>query len=136
MIKEHSERYGYKFALLVRFLMKLQNWEMDAKVNLKSIQGKAEYNYHLDSSVSEYTGNVQGIIHGIYNKHFREDPEPVEVTGNQIYADYSLSLGNKEIMIMVTRPNYYEEDYSIMESIRKAGHEGVLFCITNLIFFL
>ena len=131
MIKEHSERYGYKFALLVRFLMKLQNWEMDAKVNLKSIQGKAEYNYHLDSSVSEYTGNVQEISHGIYNKHFREDPEPVEVTGNQIYADYSLSLGNKEIMIMVTRPNYYEDDYSIMESIRKAGHEGALFCIVD-----
>lgn len=131
MIKEHSERYGYKFALLVRFLVKLQNWEMDAKVNLKSIQGKAEYNYHLDSSVSEYTGNVQEISHGIYNKHFREDPEPVEVTGNQIYADYSLSLGNKEIMIMITRPNYYEEDYSIMESIRKAGHEGALFCIVD-----
>ena len=131
MIKEHSERYGYKFALLVRFLMKLQNWEMDAKVNLKSIQGKAEYNYHLDSSVSEYTGNVQEISHGIYNKHFREDPEPVEVIGNQIYADYSLSLGNKEIMIMITRPNYYEEDYSIMESIRKAGHEGALFCIVD-----
>ena len=131
MIKEHSERYGYKFALLVRFLMKLQNWEMDAKVNLKSIQGKAEYNYHLDSSVSEYTGNFQEISHGIYNKHFRGDPEPVEVTGNQIYADYSLSLGNKEIMIMITRPNYYEEDYSIMESIRKAGHEGVLFCIVD-----
>lgn len=131
MIREHSERYGYKFALLVRFLMKLQSWEMDAKVNLKSIQGKAEYNYHLDSSVSEYTGNVQEISHGIYNKHFREDPEPVEVTGNQIYADYSLSLGNKEIMIMVTRTNYYEQDYSIMESIRKAGHEGALFCIVD-----
>lgn len=131
MIKEHSERYGYKFALLVRFLMKLHNWEMDAKVNLKSIQGKAEYNYHLDSSVSEYTGNVQEISHGIYNKHFREDPEPVEVIGKQICADYSLSLGNKEIMIMITRPNYYEEDYSIMESIRKAGHEGALFCIVD-----
>lgn len=131
MIKEHSERYGYKFALLVRFLMKLQNWEMDAKVNLKSIQGKAEYNYHLDSSVSEYTGNVEEISHGIYNKYFREDPEPVEVVGNQIYADYSLSLGNKEIMIMITRPNYYEDDYSIMESIRKAGHEGALFCIVD-----
>ena len=131
MIKDHSERYGYKFALLVRFLMKLHNWEMDAKVNLKSIQGKSEYNYHLDSSVGEYTGNVQEISHGIYNKHFREDPEPVEVTGNQIYADYSLSLGNKEIIIMITRPNYYEDDYSIMESIRKAGHEGALFCIVD-----
>ncbi len=131
MIKEHSERYGYKFAPLVRFLMKLQNWEMDAKVNLKSIQGKAEYNYHLDSSVSEYTGNVQEISHGVYNKHFRGDPEPVEVLGNRIYADYSLSLGNKEIMIMITRPNYYEEDYSIMESIRKSGHECALFCIVD-----
>ena len=131
MIKEHSERYGYKFALLVRFLMKLQNWEMDARVNLKSIQGKAEYNYHLDSSVSEYTGNVPEISHGIYNKHFREDPQPVEVVGNRIYADYSLSLGNKEIMILITRPNYYEEDYNIMESIRKAGHDGALFCIVD-----
>ena len=34
-------------------------------------------------------------------------------------------------MILVTRPNYYEEDYSIMESIRKAGHDCALFCIVE-----
>ena len=131
MIKEHSERYGYKFALLVRFLMKFANWEMDAHVNLKNIQGKAEYAYHLDSSVSEYTGSVSEINHGVYHSYFDDNPEPVQVMGNKLYADYSLSLGKKQIMILVTRPNYYEEDYSIMESIRKAGHDCALFCIVE-----
>ena len=131
MIKEHSDRYGYKFALLVRYLLRFQNWEMDAKVNLKNTQGKAEYAYHLDSSVSEYIGNVSEIVHGLHNSRFRDDPEPVHVMGNQIFADYSLTIGDKEIMILITRPNYYEEDFSITDGIRKAGHECALFCIVE-----
>ena len=131
MIGEHSERYGYKFALLVRYLMKFNNWDMDAKVNLKNVQGKGEYAYHLDSSVSEYTGSVLEISHGMHNSFFKDDPEPIVVRGNEIFADYSINLGETETMILVTRPNYYEEDYSIMESIKNAGHECVLFCIVE-----
>lgn len=131
IIEEHSERYGYKFALFVRFLMRFQDWEMDAMVSLKNTRGKEEYSYHLDSSVSEYTGNVSESSHGMHSSYFRDDPEPVVVKNNQIFADYSLSLGERKIMILITRPNYYEEDCSIMESIKNAGHECALFCIVE-----
>jgi len=131
MIEEHSERYGYKFALFVRFLMRFQDWEMDAAVSLKNAKGKEEYAYHLDSSVTEYTGNVSEPGHGMHNSYFRDDPEPVVVKNNRIFADYSLLLGERKIMILITRPNYYEEDYSIMEGIKNAGHECALFCIVE-----
>ena len=130
-IKEHSDRYGYKFALLIRFIMRFDAWELDAKVMLKSADKKSEYVYHIDDSTREYVDARELNPEGLNTSNFNFNPEPLHINGSTVFPDYSVEIDGENISILVTRPGYYEDDFSVLSGIRKAGFRAELFCIVD-----
>ncbi|MHB8371685.1 MAG: DUF790 family protein [Thermoplasmataceae archaeon] len=130
-VNEHSDRYGSKFALFVRFILRLPDWELNAKVTLKNADKKMEYLYHLDNSVLDYIDTKELKSDSISHLNFNLNPEPLKMNDNSIFPDYTLKIGSSDVNILVTRPRYYEEDLTLVNSIRKAGFEAELFCILD-----
>ena len=127
-ILEQSERYGSRLSLLVRYMIKFSDWELDASVKLKSGEGKEEFRYHLDHSVSEYTG-IQDQNEEKLPAFVVTNPPPFQSGKRTIYPDYAISLDSAKINILLTTPRYFSEDHDEISSIRKNGTEVELLCI-------
>ena len=126
-ITEHSERYGSTFALLIRQMMKIDGWKVDATVSLKDGEKKKDYTYGIDSSVSEYSDSPNGENHF----GFIEAKNPLKLKDGEAMFDYSLNIEEKRVNILVTRPKFYQEDYFIIKKVREEGHSGEIFCIVR-----
>jgi predicted nuclease of restriction endonuclease-like RecB superfamily len=126
-ISDHSERYGVNFALLVRYMMKLDDWKMDVSVSLKDRGKKAQYIYSLDHSVFDYLEPISDEI----PNGFVECVNPVSVKGRQILPDYYSRIGEKEVSIFITRPRFYQEDSFLLKEIRGEGLPAEIFCIVR-----
>ncbi|MHB1440461.1 MAG: DUF790 family protein [Cuniculiplasma sp.] len=130
-MEKHSERYGARLALFVRYLFSFSEWKLDSTVVLTSSGKKTEYRYSLDDSVIEYMPprNRSNSFSG--NGAFVSDPEGIEMTKNIIYPDYSIKVNDTTINIFITRPPYFEEDFSIVHNLQKEGHRAEIFCILD-----
>lgn len=126
-ILEKSYRYGSRFASLIRYILKFTDWEVDAIVNLKSASGKNDFHYHIDYSVSEYTG-IQNEQERLIPDFVRQNPEPVNSPSGIFYPDYSVEVGNKRINVFLTTPRYYGDDADELAHLLESGHD-LLLCL-------
>jgi len=126
-LDENVDRYGLSFSLLVRSLMKMEGWSAEVTVLLKNNEGKKEYIYILDHSFSEYLNTdepEEQIPAG-----FLLSNDPVKLENKTVYPDYEITLDNRKINIIITRPRYYEDDLSVVKGCRKNGLNLEIFCI-------
>lgn len=127
-IMKHSERYGSRLAILMRFLFKIRNWDLEARVTLKNSGEKAEYTYHLDESVVSLLPESEpedSVNRG------KTPPMELEVGGNVVYPDYEVSINDRKIAVFFTRPHYYEEDFQLVKSAVGNGYDADLFCLLD-----
>lgn len=127
-ILEHSERYGFRFALLIRYILKFSDWAIDASVKLKNGKDKDDFRYHLDQSVSEYTGIVD-LPTDTLPDFVRGDPEPIGVEPAAFHPDYSVVVGSRPVNIFITTPRYYEEDFQELVNLPGYGVDSELVCV-------
>ncbi len=129
-ILEQSGRYGSKLALLVRYMLRFSDWELDASVRLKNGKEKSEFMYHLDHSVSEYTGigdqNSEDLPSFVSS-----NPLPLKAGNRTFYPDYAISTESSMINVFFTTPRYFAEDQKELASIRDSGNEIELLCIAG-----
>ncbi len=126
-ILEHSGRYGTRFALLVRHVLRSTDWEINASVKLKNGKGEDYFNYHLDQSVSEYTGNIQAPEN--LPDFVSSDPDPIVHEDRTFYPDYSLILGPRKISIFLTTPKYFQEDRDELDTLPGVGVDFDIICL-------
>ncbi len=128
-VLEHSERYGSRLALLLRYITGYSDWEIDAEVMLKSGKDKNSYRYHLDSSVSSY----------LPQEDFLHNPDgngsgeliPMKSDKTLIMPDMILEIEGEKVNIVLTRPQYYEDDFMQIENARKLGNSVSLICLID-----
>ena len=129
-ILEHSERYGSRFAGLVRFILHFSGWELNANVSLKTDGKKTEFLYHLDESVSEYIDvderDEEKVPQGIGT-----DPRPLKAGSSLVFPDYSVEFQGGKTNVFITRPKYYEEDFLELRNIGREEDHVDLFCIVE-----
>ncbi len=130
-IFERSERYGFKLALFVRYVLSQDDWEINSSISLKSNAGrkkKDEFTYHLDESISDLI--IREEIHDEQLPRFvNMNPKPIEIDKNTITPEYSMTIGEKEIAIFVSPVRYYEDELLKVRKIRDAGIQSDVFCL-------
>lgn len=125
-ILDHSERYGSRLALLLRYITSYSDWEMDAEVMLKNGKDKNSYRYHLDSSVSSNVSMDDSFGNNTDNRT-KEIPE-IKADKTTIVPDMLMEIAGESVSIVLTRPLYYEEDYIQIQSARNLGYNVLLIC--------
>jgi hypothetical protein len=128
-ILEHSGRYGSRFALLVRHVLRSTDWEINASVKLKNTKGEEYFTYHLDQSVSEYTGDIQ--VSEPLPDYVTSDPDPIIHGDRTFYPDYSIQAGTRKVNIFLTTPRYFHEDRGDLQVLSAGDENTELLCILD-----
>jgi predicted nuclease of restriction endonuclease-like RecB superfamily len=128
-IIEHSDRYGSRIALLMRYLFHYSDWQVQATVKLKNGDGKSDYTYYLDDAAVELLISHDSTDSLEQNGILSDNPAPIKSAGNIIFPDYSAMINNTPVAVFVTRPSYYEEDRAMVSGLVREGHAAELFCI-------
>ena len=128
-IIEHSDRYGSRIAMLMRYLFHYSDWQVQATVKLKNGDEKSDYSYFLDDAAVELLTSRESTHESGKDRILSETPAPVKVAGKVIFPDYSVAINDTTVSIFITRPNYFEEDQAIVTGIAREGHPAELFCI-------
>lgn len=128
-IIEHSDRYGSRIALLMRYLFRYSDWQVQATVKLKNGDEKSDYSYFLDDAAVDLLTSHESSDEPEKDGILSATPSPVKVGGNVIFPDYSATVNDDQVSIFITRPNYYEEDRAMVARIVRDGHAAELFCI-------
>jgi hypothetical protein len=129
-ILEQSGRYGSKLALLVRYILRFSDWELDASVRLKNGDDKSEFIYHLDHSVSEYTG-IEDQTRENLPSFVIPNPPPLKAGNRTLYPDYAISIESTTINLFFTTPRYFAEDRKEFAVIHDQGVQAELLCIAG-----
>ena len=127
-VVEHTERYGSRFASLIRFLFGLNGWEADAKVSLGQKGDRSDYSYHIDDASLEYFRHRN--TEESYPAGFGP-PFPINCFGNTVYPDYSARILDTDVAVFITRPLFYEDDRQIVKMARESGFSAELFCVVD-----
>ncbi len=127
-VLEHSERYGIRLALLVKYLLHLAMWELDAIVSLRDGREKRDYRYHIDDSVREFTG-ISPLQMEKLPSFVHDGPDPLERSGVTIFPDYELVLDGRKTYVIVTRPRYLQEDILTLKMAGVEQDECVTVCL-------
>ncbi len=128
-IIEHSDRYGSRIAMLMRYLFHYSDWQVQATVKLKNGDEKSDYSYFLDDAAVELLTSRESTNEAEKDSILSENPAPVKVAGNVIFPDYSVVINDTTVSIFITRPNYFDEDQAMVTGIAREGHPAELFCI-------
>ncbi|MGC8497424.1 MAG: DUF790 family protein [Thermoplasmata archaeon] len=116
-VLEQTERYGVKLALLLRYLVNIHEWRIDAKIVLKdSNKEKKEYLLSLNSSVSYYLPIAKPEEPKLPDIKYKIDKaEPVIIEGQVYIADYSVEIHGTKVYIDISRPIYMDKNRKIKE---------------------
>ncbi len=116
-VLEQTERYGARLALLLRYLVNMHEWHIDAKIVLKdSNKEKKEYLLSLNSSVSYYLPIANIEESKLPDIKYRIDKaEPVIIDGQVYIADYSVEVHGTKVYIDISRPIYVEKNRKVKE---------------------
>ncbi|MEM4058154.1 MAG: DUF790 family protein [Thermoplasmata archaeon] len=119
-VLEQTERYGARLALLLRYLVNMHEWRIDAKIVLKdSSKEKKEYLLSLNSSVSYYLPLAKIEEPKVPDLKYRIDKaEPVIIDGQVYIADYSVEIQGTKVYIDISRPIYMDKNKKIKELMR------------------
>ena len=128
-IIEHSDRYGSRIALLMRYLFRYSDWQVQATVKLKNGDEKSDYSYFLDDAAVDLLTSHESTDESGKDSILTEAPTPIKVAGNIIFPDYSATINDTSVSIFITRPNYYQDDRAMVEGIVRDGNAAELFCI-------
>ena len=128
-IIEHSDRYGSRIAMLMRYLFHYSDWQVQATVKLKNGDEKSDYSYFLDDAAVELLTSRESTHESGKDRILSDAPAPVKVAGNVIFPDYSVTINDTTVSIFITRPNYFDEDQAMVTGIAREGHPAELFCI-------
>jgi len=55
--------------------------------------------------------------------------DPVKLENKTVYPDYEITIDNRNVNIIITRPRYYEDDQSVVKGCRTNGLNLEIFCI-------
>ncbi len=116
-VLEQTERYGARLALLLRYLVNMHEWHIDAKIVLKdSNKEKKEYLLSLNSSVSYYLPIANIEESKLPDIKYRIDKaEPVIIDGQVYIADYSVEVHGTKVYIDISRPIYVDKNRKVKE---------------------
>ncbi len=128
-IIEHSDRYGSRIAMLMRYLFHYSDWQVQATVKLKNGDEKSDYSYFLDDAAVDLLAPHSTAEEPGKDSILSEAPAPVKVAGSVIFPDYSATINGAAVSIFITRPNYFQEDQAMVAGIAREGHLAELFCI-------
>jgi hypothetical protein len=128
-ILEHTERYGSRLALLIRYISGYSDWEIDAEVTLKSGKEKNSYQYHLDSSVTPYI-YPDDSSSSIFKQETSET-SPIKLDKTFIIPDTSIDIDGEKVSIVLTRPPYYEDDHMQIQGASRLGFNIALVCLID-----
>ena len=128
-IIEHSDRYGSRIAMLMRYLFHYSDWQVQATVKLKNGDEKSDYSYFLDDAAVELLTSREPTHESGKDRILSETPSPIKVAGKAIFPDYSVAINDTTVSIFITRPNYFGEDQAMVTGIAREGHQAELFCI-------
>ncbi|MEM0157684.1 MAG: DUF790 family protein [Thermoplasmataceae archaeon] len=128
-IIEHSDRYGSRLAMLIRYMFHYSDWQIQATVKLKNGDEKSDYSYFLDDAAVDLLTLRDSAEEKQDDGILSDAPSPVKSAGNLLFPDYSATISDTPVSIFVTRPNYYEEDRTMVSGIVRDGLSAELFCI-------
>lgn len=116
-VLEQTERYGARLALLLRYLVNMHEWHIDAKIVLKdSNKEKKEYLLSLNSSVSYYLPIANIEESKLPDIKYRIDKaEPVIIDGQVYIADYSIEVHGTKVYIDISKPIYVDKNRKVKE---------------------
>ncbi len=128
-VLEHSDRYGSRLALLIRYLFHYSDWHIQATVKLKNGDEKSEYSYFLDDAAVDLLTLRESDEERQDGNVLSDATAPLKIGGSLLFPDYSATINDASVSIFITRPNYYEEDKATVSRIVRDGYPAVLFCI-------
>ncbi|MGC8699347.1 MAG: hypothetical protein ACP5RE_04145, partial [Candidatus Acidifodinimicrobium sp.] len=82
--------------------------------------------YILDSSFSEYLDIDESEDQ--LPQEIALTTNPIKLGNKTLYPDYEITIDERKIYIVITRPRYYDDDLSIVRECRENGLSLEIFC--------
>ncbi len=117
-IFEQSERYGSRFAMLIRKISHLEKWSINADIKIKDKFEKTVkvYSLKLSDTVSYYLPEMHNNNDDI-NYDYVKKAQPLVVGNNVYFPDYEMKIGDKTIYINITTRTYARQDDEIKKNL-------------------
>lgn len=123
-----TERYGPLFALFLRRLLTLDNWEAEAELELGDKRKKSPYRYFFNSSLKDVV-YVQNHSLEDLPEFVKEDVKGTLIDGKQYFADYRINVSGGFALVILSRPINLEENRSLARILKNAGNDVFLFTL-------
>ncbi len=123
-ILEGTRRYGSRFAKLVKIMISLTGWSVEAKILDEERRGGNTFSMIIDSSVAHYFPEIEPyfqIRDYIPDWASDREPKPVVVGSRVYFPDFSFIAGSGEILVDVSSPSYEKFNRERDAIIRDAG---------------
>ncbi len=111
-VHTQTTRYGERFASLFRHICSAESWSIESTVRLKAGNAKSQFAFSIDSASSDLFPSVE-----LFREEFPEfpwivsrDPEPVVVAQRVFYPDLTVRIGDRTVMIDLSRPAYQKHN--------------------------
>ncbi len=123
-ILEGTRRYGSRFAKLVKIMISLPDWSVEAQIADEERRGGNTYSLTVESSVAGYFPEftldfqVSGFIPGWASDR---EPKPVVIGSKVYFPDFAFRAGDQEVLVDVSSPIYEKFNRERDQLIRSAG---------------
>lgn len=123
-----TERYGPLFALFLRRLLMLEDWEAEAELELGKKEEKSSFKYFFDSSMRELL-DVHNYSGEELPDFVQEDGEGTLIEGKLYFADYRINISGDWVLVIITRPINLEENRSLARILKNGGKQVFVFTL-------
>ena len=123
-ILEKTERYGIRLSQMFRYLYRMDQWSLEATVQLRKAgtKTKQEYTLRLSDDISEYLpGNSEKPEKPELKHHVRWDPEPLELKDGIMVPYCAIEIGGENVFINLSVREYLDRDRAIRSELVNRG---------------
>ncbi|MCL5731192.1 MAG: DUF790 family protein [Candidatus Thermoplasmatota archaeon] len=119
---EKTRRYGFRFALLLKYLVSTEEWEIEAEIRDEK-RAEDPYTLFLDGSANIYFPPYQDDTHGLEIPSWASGDDPVPVViGSKIYfPDFACNVNGTTILVDISTPRFLSHNEERDRKIREAG---------------
>ena len=123
-VLEKTERYGIRLSQMFRYLYRMDQWSLEAIVQLRKTGSKTkhEYTLKLGDDISEYLpGNTVKTEKPELKYNVIWDPEPLELKDGMMVPYCAIDIDRKKVFVNLSIKEYLDRDRAIKSELLGRG---------------
>ncbi|MHB1709395.1 MAG: DUF790 family protein [Thermoplasmataceae archaeon] len=123
-VLEESKRYSMRFAQLLRYVLPLEKWKLEAHIAISEDRKEEKFLFTLSDSALEFLPSIHLANHDPMPQWLLRS-EPLVIGGRAYFPSGYTVIDQRKVFIEITRPEYLEYNKVMQDAFIREGLEIV-----------